>query len=262
MVIGPGDQLDASKYPWGWELLKYDDRKWAVPEIISNPDPTGYGTDNQWTVVPRGIPLMEETVQRFSKVRRTSGMHVSDEWLNGKKPVIISSKQTLSILIDQGEETVAYPELITSGGKGASIKISYAEALFDKNGEKGNRNDIEGRTLKGNYDIFMPDGGNKRHFRPLWFRGFRYIRLDIKTGSQPLTLDDFYNTYTGYPFVAKASFTSNDLTPYRKLWEVGWHTARLCEEGKPYFDCPYYEQLQYEGDTRIQSPDFTLCDRE
>ena len=60
IVIGPGDQLDAPKYPWGWELLKYNNSKWAVPEIISNPDPTGYGTDNQWTVVPRGIPLMEE----------------------------------------------------------------------------------------------------------------------------------------------------------------------------------------------------------
>ena len=142
-------------------------------------------------------------------------MHVSDEWLNGKKPVIISSKQTLSILIDQGEETVAYPELITSGGKGASIKISYAEALFDKNGEKGNRNDIEGRTLKGNYDIFMPDGGNKRHFRPLWLRGFRYIRLDIKTGSEPLTLDDFYNAYTRLSFCGKSLIYKQRLKSYR-----------------------------------------------
>jgi alpha-L-rhamnosidase len=38
----------------------------------------------------------------------------------------------------------------------------------------------------------------------------------------------------------------------KKLWEVGWRTARLCA-GENYFDCPYYEQLQYEADTRIQS---------
>ncbi|HEY9196649.1 MAG TPA: alpha-L-rhamnosidase C-terminal domain-containing protein, partial [Mucilaginibacter sp.] len=32
----------------------------------------------------------------------------------------------------------------------------------------------------------------------------------------------------------------------------GWRTARLCA-GETYTDCPYYEQLQYVGDTRIQA---------
>ncbi|MDX1284669.1 MAG: hypothetical protein R3182_06645, partial [Draconibacterium sp.] len=36
------------------------------------------------------------------------------------------------------------------------------------------------------------------------------------------------------------------------IWNVGWHTARLCA-GETYYDCPYYEQLQYVGDTRIQA---------
>ena len=33
---------------------------------------------------------------------------------------------------------------------------------------------------------------------------------------------------------------------------MGWHTARLCAN-ETYMDCPYYEQLQYIGDTRIQA---------
>ena len=251
MVIGPGDNVDASKYPWGWEQLKFNDQAWLTPNVIANPDPAGYGTDNQWTVVQRQIPLMEETQQRFGKIRRTTGMNVKDEVLKGNNPVVIPANQKLSLLIDQNEETVAYPELVTSGGKGSSIKITYAEALFDKNGNKGNRNEIENRNVIGNYDIFNPDGGSKRHFRPLWFRGFRYVQMDITTGAQPLTIEDFYSTYTGYPFVPKASFTSNDAS-LQQLWNIGWHTARLCA-GETYFDCPYYEQLQYEGDTRIQS---------
>jgi len=32
---------------------------------------------------------------------------------------------------------------------------------------------------------------------------------------------------------------------------VGWRTARLCAH-ETYMDCPYYEQLQYVGDTRVQ----------
>ncbi|MEZ4828680.1 MAG: hypothetical protein R3C61_20705 [Bacteroidia bacterium] len=36
------------------------------------------------------------------------------------------------------------------------------------------------------------------------------------------------------------------------VWKTGWRTARLCA-GETYYDCPYYEQLQYVGDTRIQA---------
>ena len=36
------------------------------------------------------------------------------------------------------------------------------------------------------------------------------------------------------------------------MLEVGWRTARLCAH-ETYMDCPYYEQLQYAGDTRIQA---------
>ncbi len=97
----------------------------------------------------------------------------------------------------------------------------------------------------------MTDGGNKRHFRPLWFGVSVMFRLDIKTGSQPLTIDDFYSTYTGYPFVAKASFTSNDSIP-AEIMESRLAYGKVVR-GETYFDCPYYEQLQYEGDTRIQS---------
>lgn len=36
------------------------------------------------------------------------------------------------------------------------------------------------------------------------------------------------------------------------MLEVGYRTARLCAH-ETYMDCPYYEQLQYAGDTRIQA---------
>src|SRR5262249_12487212 len=36
------------------------------------------------------------------------------------------------------------------------------------------------------------------------------------------------------------------------LWDTGWRTARLCAH-ETYMDAPYWEQLQYVGDTRIQA---------
>ena len=249
MVIGPGDKVDASAYPWGWQTRNFDDSKWQQAVVVTGAQPEGYGTDNLWTLAPRSIPQMEESLQRIVSVRRKSGIEDAG-FIAGNHPVTIPANATVSILLDQTFNTVAYPELNVSGGKGSAVKLTYAEALFDTNHIKGNRNEIEGKSIAGNYDIFLPDGGHNRLFRPLWFRTFRYLQLDITTGNEPLTIEDLYGQYTGYPFVQKASFSSNDPS-LKNIWDVGWRTARLCA-GENYFDCPYYEQLQYAADTRIQ----------
>ena len=252
VAIGPGDQINGSLYPWGWEQIKYDDSAWKPARILENPVAVaGYGQGGYHWLTPRNIPLMEETLQRISAVRRSSGMEVSNDFLSGKKQLHIPANKIVSILLDQSFNTVAYPEMVVSGGKGASIKITYAEALFDKDHKKGNRNEIEGKKIEGNYDIFEPDGGAKRLFRTLWIKTFRYMQLDIVTKDQPLMIDDLYGMFTGYPFKEKASFSSNDKS-LQDIWNVGWRTARLCA-GETYFDCPYYEQLQYVADTRIQA---------
>jgi alpha-L-rhamnosidase len=251
MVIGPGDQVDASRYPWGWEQPGFDDSHWQSAKRIVNPVAFGYGSDNQWTMVPRNIPLLFEKMLRIASVRKASGVEVKGSFLTGSGNLTVPANQTISILLDQSFNTVAYPELIISRGKDASVKMTYAEALYTSDNQKHNRNEIEGKTIKGNYDIFIADGGEKRLFRPLWFRTYRYIQLDITTKDQPLVIEDFYGMATGYPFTVKASFSSNDAS-MQQIWDIGWRTAQLCA-GETYFDCPYYEQLQYEGDTRIQS---------
>lgn len=251
MVVGPGDQVEASLYPWGWEQPEYDDSKWLPVKKIASPVTAGYGTDNMWTLQPRNIPLMREQEQRLSVVRRAKNIAADNGFLTGKKPLVIPADTTVSILLDQSFNTVAYPELITSRGKGANIRLTYAEALFAKDGSKGNRSQIGDKEIKGNYDLFLTDGSSNRHFRPLWFRTYRFIQVDIKTGEEPLVIEDLYGNATGYPFTVKASFSSNDAS-LQDIWNTGWRTAQLCA-GETYFDCPYYEQLQYEGDTRIQS---------
>jgi alpha-L-rhamnosidase len=251
MVVGPGDRVQGTLFPWGWESTEFNDGNWKNAVSIAQADPVGYGTDNRWTLSPRTIPVFKETMQRFKAIRRSSGISTSIKVLTGKKGLTIPSNQTVRILLDQSVNTVAYPELIVSGGNGATVKLTYGEALFDQNNSKGDRNQIEGKDIRGNYDIFLPDGGLKRKFRPLWFKGFRYIQLDITTKTEPLTLDDIYNMKTGYPLVMHASFTANDKS-LGAIWSTGWRTAELCA-GELYYDTPYYEQLQYTGDSRIQA---------
>ena len=45
-----------------------------------------------------------------------------------------------------------------SGGAASKIRLTYAEALVDSKGVKGNRNEIEGKHIVGIFDEFLPDG--------------------------------------------------------------------------------------------------------
>lgn len=253
IVVGAGDKVHAATYPWGWEAKDFNDNAWpAAGKPWFSAKTRGFGSDGNWMLVPRSIPMMAEYPIRMKEVRRVNGIvSFNNSFLNGNTPVTIAANKKVSILIDQSHLTNAYPELLVSKGKGSTIKLSYAEALMDSKRNKGHRDSIEGRSVLGFDDIFLPDGGMKRLFRPLWFRTYRYVQLDIITKSEALVLEDLYGIFTGYPFEAKAKFESNN-TQLKEIWNVGWRTAQLCA-GETYYDCPYYEQLQYTGDTRIQA---------
>lgn len=251
MVVGPGDCLDGNRYPWGWQEVGADETRWQQVQVLSPGFPHGVGTDVDWWLVPRTIPMMEEVLQRISTVRTTQGVEVSPDFLRGGAPLTVPANTKAVVLFDQSFETNAYPQLQVSGGKGSTIRLIYSEALIDQKGEKGNRDEVAGREMLGTSDVFIPDGGANRRFTTLWFRTYRYIEMTIETAAEPLTVHDFYGNFTGYPFRERGSFACDDA-PLSKIWTVGWRTARLCAY-ETYFDCPYYEQMQYVGDTRIQS---------
>lgn len=250
-VAGPGETLNGARHPWGWETIDFDDANWKAAIIVADGAPRGLqDSPSRWFLVPRQIPLMQEKTERLARIARTSGIKASDDFLQGRAPLTIAANSRATLLLDQSYLTTAYPELITSGGRDSVIAITYAEALW-KGKEKGNRNDIEGKTMHGVADHFITDGGARRLFRPLWWRTFRYLQLDIETHAEPVTIEDLRTVFTGYPFVVRASFDSDDAA-LKEIWDVGWRTAALCAH-ETYMDCPYYEQLQYVGDTRIQA---------
>jgi alpha-L-rhamnosidase len=251
IVVGPGERIDGSRYPWGWEQPGFDDSSWKPVRILDNGIPRGVGTDGAWFLVPPDIPPMEERLERIPRVRRSSGIEAGGFVFDGKKALEIPPRTKARLLLDAGQLTTAYPEVLVSGGRGSEVKLTYSEALFDRQMRKGHRDEIENREVRGIWDVFLPDGGAQRLFRPLWFRTYRYVDLQIVTGDAPLTIHDLYGQFTAYPFEERAVFSSNDSS-LEKIWDVGWRTARLCSN-ETYYDCPYYEQIQYVGDTRIQA---------
>jgi len=252
--VGPGDRVDGPLYPWGWELADYDDSQWKPARVDGPGGPKDGRNDplNRWRLEPRPIPFMEESPERFASLRRATGITVPSAFPGQPAPVVFPANTKSTLLLDQSCLTTAYPELLVSGGKGAAISIRYAEKLRDPGKRAaGNRNQIEGKQLAGNEDLFLAEGGPHRLFRPLWWRTYRYIELNVATGSEPLTLEDLRGVYTGYPLVRRAKFDagSEDL---ERILTTGWRTMRLCAH-ETYMDCPYYEQLQYTGDARPQA---------
>ncbi|HTM18712.1 MAG TPA: hypothetical protein VL135_17505, partial [Terracidiphilus sp.] len=262
---GPGEELDASKYDWTWNS-ENQSKSWvpvATPMRDSifpvneahSADTTG---DNPWGLIPDELPHMEYAVTSTGKgVRNTLEITATTDL---SKPPTIKAGQHVHLLYDRQTLTTAYPELTVSGGKGAHIVLSYSEALYDDKKQKGDRDAVDYTDASGNKhprkafgltDSFLPDGGHHRVFMPLWWRTWRYLDLDITTGSEPLTLESLKAYFTAYPFQESAKFDSGqpDLD---KIWEISWRTARL-DSHETYMDTPYYEQLQYIGDTRIQA---------
>lgn len=252
-VAGPGDGVDAKRYPWGWEQADFDDSGWpAASEDSPGAPRDSQDGPNRWMLVPRSIPPVELTPQRIVKLRAATGITAPAGFPEQSGKLQVPAHSKASLLLDQTFLTTAYPELTVSGGNGARIDLGYAEALFLPDLEnKGNRNEIEGKRFVGMHDVLVADGGTRRRFQTLWWRTWRYLQLTVETQGDPLIIDDLRGIYTGYPFQRRARFDAGS-GELEKILDVGWRTARLCAH-ESYMDCPYYEQLQYAGDTRVQA---------
>ncbi|MEO8622506.1 MAG: alpha-L-rhamnosidase C-terminal domain-containing protein [bacterium] len=258
-----GEAVDGARYPWGWERTDFVDRDWfTVPvadaganvgqvHLHAAPGRGGYGDASGWQLEPRDIPPMEESLVRFASVRRTSGIAASDGFIKGGAALVVPANTRASILLDYAKTTNAYAVLETSGGAGSTITLTYAEAAVDSAGRKGNRNDVDRRTVRGIHDRFLPDGGERRRFQTLYWRSGRYVNVDIETGATPLRIEDLHGIFTAYPFVERGRFAS-DLPWLADMWKMNWNGARI-GAFETYMDTPYYEQLQYIGDTRLQA---------
>jgi alpha-L-rhamnosidase len=249
-VASPGEQLDAATLDWEWSRAEDTSSGWQPAVSVGGAVTRGvHSESNSWLLVPDTLPAMEVSPAPAGKVVRSSGITGATSFPTGRTEVPANSHVTL--LLDRETLTTAFPTFTLSGGKGAKVQVTYAEALLDDAGNKGNRNEIAGKHIIGMTDELLPDGSEARAFTPLDWRTWRYMQIDVTTGAQPLRLDSLSLMFTAFPFEHKARFESDDpgLTD---IWNVGWRTARLCAHDA-YMDTPYWERLQYVGDTRIQT---------
>jgi len=244
----PGELIDAAKYDWSWNRAHTSaPGRWKKAKLIGAAAARGaQDSPTIWMLVPDSLPQMEMTRISASRVVAALGTMPADP----QAAFTVAAHSKARVLLDAGALTTAYPELTVSGGAGARIRLTYAEALVDERGEKGNRNEVAGRHILGVYDEFVADG-QRRTFAPLIWRTWRFLQIEVTGGDQALTIEPPAAWFTAYPFREEGKFAAGDAE-LSKIWEVGWRTARLCAHDT-YMDTPYWERLQYVGDTRLQS---------
>lgn len=239
-----------------------------APKVVRTPITVNkYGArKNGWMLFPSPLPDQMEatcrpgviraavsTVQDNYTFQAADASHAAcAEWtqlLRGNKPVTIPANTKLTVLWDLQDYYCAYPELRLSGGAGAKVTWGWAESLYGDKEIKGDRNTFAGKHFKGLYDSITCDG-KEDVFAISWWRCGRWVRLLVETANEPLTCAGIALHEVHYPTPFEETFASDDasLDGILKICRRG---MQMCSHEMG-FDCPYYEQQMYPGDTRIQ----------
>ncbi len=217
--------------------VRYPEKQIRVRAIL---DSVAFGQENliaKSTCEPNG---MMEKWQKF----------FHDE----NSPLTLPAHTHLGVLLDLGDYVCAYPVLTAAGSEYASIRIMWAEALHRPGNEtdKGNRAEIEGKAFPA-----VPQWDEFREFEEIpricsvpWWRAGRFVLLAISTGEKPLTLNALHFDESRYPFKAESTISLHEPL-LDDLQPILLRTMQMCMH-ETYIDCPYYEQLMYVADTRLE----------
>ncbi len=177
------------------------------------------------------------------------------ELLEKRAGVTIPAQAARRVIIELPDYTVAYPAVVTSGGGGGRVEVLWAEALKTSpdfwNTEKGQRGEIQGKYFVGAGDHFRLDGGDHRLYEPLWWMAGRYVEVFVQAGSEDVRIDEISFTERRYPLEMHSRFASSDLR-LEDIRPILVRGMQMCAN-ETFFDCPYYEELMYAGDTRLES---------
>ncbi len=265
-IFGVGGELTARGCGPQWK-----DGSYVKAEVVRGPvrkSPYGEGVAG-WKLFPSNLPdridrevrsgravaLGSSIPDRKTLISDENARHVDlSKWqalLDGKSEVSVPAGTELFLLWDLDNYFCAHPVCEVSGGEGSRITWGWAEALYkpDSNA-KGNRNEFVGKTFRGMVDTFITDGGQNRMFSTHWWRAGRYCLISIKTGTAPLTLRRLALNEVRYPLENTGSFDGGD-PELQGILDIGVRGLQMCSH-ETFMDCPFYEQLMYDGDTRLE----------
>jgi hypothetical protein len=221
----------------------------ALPSMMSAPFPLGVlrSVTAPISADTHNIPLPVEE-------KNETGENWSD-FAAGKIEITLPPHAIRRVIFDLQNYVTAYPELTVSGGQGTLIRLGWAESPYltpdCENHIKGHRDELAGKYLPTVADEFLLDGKSNARYTTLWWQAGRYVELVIAAAEEPVTLHHLTLEECRYPLEMESRFDCDDprLTATLPLLIRGLQM----NAGEIFFDCPYYEEAQWIGDSRLQA---------
>jgi hypothetical protein len=248
---------------------------WTKPLVVTGPleDSPWCALRSGWQLEPS--PLPDQVAREFCQGRVLAvidGSHSPErplqckdfhhpslpKWqcfLDGKGPLMVPARTTVSVLWDLQEYFCAYSQAVLRKGRGAEVSFIWAESPFERpasnwSKHKGLRRELVGKYYRGLRDTFASQGGPRRPYRACWWRSGRYILLDIRTADEPLILEQVSLRETRYPLESESRFACDDPGICKPLPMMLRGLQMNAHE--TFMDCPHYEQTLYPADGRLE----------
>jgi alpha-L-rhamnosidase len=290
-------RFQVSTYYDAGSMVACDMRTWSQPApavaavvIAGPPDGNPHGVRRTlWRLHPTRLPEQRHDLVGGGRIRAVME-GATEIWRETADPrlarwqaladargvVDIPAGAEVQVLWDLEDYRCGWCELDVAGGAGAEVRAEWAESLYPVADEaaartdccrvsKGDRSQVDGRAWLGIGDRWILDG-SAATLPALWWRAGRYVRLRIRAGAEAVRIARLAIRCTGFPYAEATPFASDDAA-----WEATRpllvRVLRACAH-ETWVDTPYYEQLCYVGDSRldclatyVQWHDPRLCER-
>jgi hypothetical protein len=267
--------VDGAALAWGFERGEAEGWRPAVAHERASSALLAYGIAPRRRLQAGTLPPMIDQPWARGRVRHVSAApsldtlavpvraaeHIASEaaqWqdaLAGRAALVVPAGTRRRAIVDLEDYVCAYPSLVVSGGRGARVRLQFAEALRVKpekwSFDKGDRDAIEGKFFLGMGDVLLPAGGARQRLEPLWFGSGRYLEIAVETQGEALAIERVALDETRYPLELESRFDCSDgeLASLLPLLVRG---MQACAH-ETWFDCPHFEQMQYVGDLRLEA---------
>ena len=283
------EKIDFNKSLADWKKPDFDDSTWRAGDGL---EPVGSGFEMMFGIL-KTFMMEERPIPLLVEVPGTLTRELGEPVMKEAESVTVRPGQSLTLWFDGETLFNAYFRYRMEGGKGAKISFTYFEKFTRKKKEKPSMEEehsmeeetsmeeemsMEEETSmeeepsmeevkrddyirgeigdNGQKDSIILNGGTLL-YEPFWYRTMRFLKIEIQAADEAVIFCRPELRKTGYPLNPE-SYVKSDASWVAQVYEMCVRTLQGCMM-ETYMDCPFWEQMQYPMDTRLQALFTYVC---
>lgn len=248
------EDFDGQCAPADWTSNDFDDSEWSPARVLfaAQDEASPYRLTRRTLPHLREgawdeLPAIEAGTIEIAAAEPPFGYVTSPSAQELAQPLEVRSGEVLQYFVfDAGRVRAGRLRVELEAEAGSVCELMYTEAP-SINGRRSQRDHFAGQRVEGYTDIYRARGG-RQIYEPGSLRSFWYLRIALRG---PARIHSVRLADVSYPFEQRGRFECSDKE-LNRIFDVGLDTCRSCARDT-FEDTPYYEQLQYLGDARIQA---------